>query len=289
MWGFRGSSAPNLWNTSVKTRSLWVDIMSADPKEGINSVQTLRNMAIAVSLLAAAQSTFAAQLMTILTDPTRLNQLAHYAAEDPISSERARRCAARGPNLPTKQLSNFVMPKPAAAAGGSPVAAPELKVGIGLGLLFLSLMFYAQSARGSIHLGFVVRVMPTHPHIDIPLRDEAILLVHRTSLYFSIGLRILYLFFPTFFWTMGTTPFLVSMVVVIVALTYMDQLPSRPQPTGLVRTCTNFIDAANMARDSAGSLRRASPGPEQPPAPRGGQDGAGGQRRSAELAVLNTV
>lgn len=98
-------------------------LVGADPKEGINAVQTIRNTVLGVSILAAASAVIGSQLINVLTDPTKLNQIELYGAIDPITK------------------------------GGS-IASPPVKVAIALGLLFMSLMAMMQCVRLSIHVGY---------------------------------------------------------------------------------------------------------------------------------------
>ena len=103
-----------------------------DPKEGINSVQTHRNMIVSVSILAAAEMTLVSTLFNLLTDPQRLQQMASFSSQDPIS-------------------------------GGTPLISPAAKLGIALGTLFLSFLTLAACLRIAVHLvGFVLLLVIVH-------------------------------------------------------------------------------------------------------------------------------
>ena len=116
-WGSCGGRTyVNLFQTSRKTRSLWCEVMWSNAAEGINAVQAMRNMAAAVSLLAVAITQLISQLLLCITDANRIKQLELYAATDPVS-------------------------------GSGSIAAPATKLGINLGILFMSLLLGAQCVR----------------------------------------------------------------------------------------------------------------------------------------------
>lgn len=143
----------NLWNTSLKTRSLWCELMMNDAKEILVAVQTIRNLIIAVSLLAAAEATLIGTLLNTLTDTARLQQIQEFSMTDPITN-------------------------------GNPLLSPAVKVALALAAVFLSFLTFAQCVRFSVHLDFLIRVVPAHPHINLPLRDETIILTNRCVLFF---------------------------------------------------------------------------------------------------------
>ena len=87
--------------------------MMADTKEGITAAQTIRNMVMGCSILAAGVTLLAAQLLLLITDPVRLQQVSKFSRGDPIS-------------------------------GSDPIMSPEVKVGISLGILFLSVTAMTQ-------------------------------------------------------------------------------------------------------------------------------------------------
>ena len=84
--------------------------------EGINAEQAMRNMAAAVSLLAVAITQLISQLLLCITDANRIKQLESYAQSDPV-------------------------------VGSGSLASPALKLGINLGILFMSLLLGAQCVR----------------------------------------------------------------------------------------------------------------------------------------------
>lgn len=77
-----------------------------------------------------------------------------------------------------------------------------------------------------------------HEHkagLALPLREELIALTHRVSLYFTMGIRSLYLFFMLLTWCVGITTFLAFSAVVLILLVFSDFVPTGPpldtQPT----------------------------------------------------------
>ncbi|KAL4552617.1 hypothetical protein Ndes2526B_g02540 [Nannochloris sp. 'desiccata'] len=81
--------------------------------EGITAAQTIRNMVMGVSILAAGITLLASQLLLLLTDPARLVQVAKYSKDDPIS-------------------------------GSNSLMSPEIKLGICLAILFVALLTMTQ-------------------------------------------------------------------------------------------------------------------------------------------------
>lgn len=176
-------------------------------QEGLLAVQTVRNMIISVALLATAESALLSTMLNLLTDPQRLEQMQLFALQDPLT-------------------------------GGEPLLSPAVKVGLALATLFLSFLTFAACVRLAVHLSFLIRVIPNHPAINLPLREETILLMQRASLYFTVGLRMLYAFVPlAFYMATGPTAFLVATALVLVALLALDTVPAR-QVDHLLRAST---------------------------------------------------
>ena len=103
--------------------------------------------------------------------------------------------------------------------------------------------------------GFLVRVIPAHPHINLPLREETILLMQRASLYFTVGLRLLYGFVPlAFYMATGPLAMLISTVLLLISLILLDTVPAR-QVDNLLRVST--VTSMDL-------LRQQEPVEEQP-------------------------
>jgi hypothetical protein len=67
--------------------------------------------------------------------------------------------------------------------------------------------------------GFLLRVPPIEPSRYAGFGRQAVIVTRRASLYFSIGLRWLFLFLPTVMWaTLGATSLLI--ITVIEVLTF---------------------------------------------------------------------
>lgn len=155
----------------------------ADPKEGITAAQTVRNMVMGVSVLAAATAVLVGQLILLLTDSARLNQLNIYSGGDPIS-------------------------------GADAIMPPQARLGIAMGVLFLSLIAMTQCVRLSVHLTYILRAVPAaDPRRGARLQKIAFQINRRASLFFSIGLRFQYAFFPVFLYILGPLALLISTLV----------------------------------------------------------------------------
>lgn len=116
---WRGKEYRNLWGVGAEARSVWAGAIMADPKEGITGAQGIRNMVMGTSMITAGITVLAGQLLTILTDPARLEQVAKFSSSDPISGDDA-------------------------------LMSPEIKIGLSLAVLFLAVMALTQSMRLSV-------------------------------------------------------------------------------------------------------------------------------------------
>jgi len=214
-----GSETINLWTASLKSRGLWAHVMMSSGKEGIVAVQTIRNMIISVSILAAAEAALASQMLNLLTDPARLARIQEYAESDPISN-------------------------------GDSFLSPSTKVALALGAVFLSFLIFAQCARIAVHLGFLFRVVPENLNSSIPLRDATIVLTQRVSLYFALGLRFLYAFVPlAFYMTLGSLALVISTGILLIALLLLDVIPSGPSEALLRQTEQDIAESSRLEEE----------------------------------------
>lgn len=163
------------------------------PSEGITAAQTIRNMVLGVSILAAGTALFASQLLLLLTDPVRLAQVANYSIDDPISN--------------------------------NPLMKPEIKLGLSLAMLFVALLMLMQCVRLSVHLTFLLRAVPVDPKRTLKFQKVAFAINRRASLFFSLGLRIQYAFFPFFLYILGPLALLISTIVELMLMFLMDLTP----------------------------------------------------------------
>ncbi|EFN56717.1 hypothetical protein CHLNCDRAFT_144119 [Chlorella variabilis] len=202
-----------LYAVNRQSRASWVQHLSKDSKEGINAVQTIRNQVLAVSILAATTAPLAAQLINVITDTAKLQQVADFSKSDPISS-----------------VALF---------------SPQIKLGIALGILLLAVMAYAQSVRLSVHigervcrlrrlpLGYTIRVVASDPTGYTGLSHLSVTLMRRSSLYFAIGLRLFFVFGPLVLWIIGPTTLLVATLLDVAAQFLFDVVPAaacEPEP-----------------------------------------------------------
>jgi uncharacterized membrane protein len=100
---------------------------------------------------------------------------------------------------------------------------PQVKLAIALGLLFLSLMAMMQTVRLSVHLSFLLRAVPADPQRAKRLARVAFAMNRRCSLYFSVGLRLGYVFFPMFLYILGPLALLISTIVEVTTTSYASR------------------------------------------------------------------
>ena len=86
--------------------------------------------------------------------------------------------------------------------GAQSFTSPELKVAVATAVLLISFGAFAQCARLSVHLSFMFRVAPATEgrEIWLPLRQELIAMTHRVSVYFTVCIRLIFLFFILVSW-----------------------------------------------------------------------------------------
>lgn len=149
---------------------------------------------LGVSILAASSALLAAQVILLITDGARLDQIKSFAKSDPISPD-------------TQFLS------------------PQSKLGIALGVVFLSLLSMTQTVRLSVHLSYLLRAVSADAKRAARLSKVAFAINRRASLFFSLGLRLLYIFFPLFLYVLGPLALLIATLVELVAVFFMDLTP----------------------------------------------------------------
>ena len=191
-------STENLWRTGKHARSLWAESMMSSPSEALLAVHTVRNLLISVAWFAAADSALIVAMLNILTNPSSIAQIEEYSATDPITR------------------------------GDSFMSVP-VKISLALSTLFISLLLFVQSARMAVHLGFLIRVVPDSAasNSNVPFRQFTVVLTQRMNFQFSIGVRMLFAFVPlTFYAMLGTLALLISTVVLLCLMIYLDVVTS---------------------------------------------------------------
>lgn len=208
----RGRRYLSLWVIGRESRAVWAEQMMRHPSEAIVAAQSIRNMVLGTSILAAAMTLLAGQMIAILTNASSLQQITSYGGDDPIAGE-----------------DSFM--------------APQTKIGLTLGVLFLALLSFAQCIRLAVHLTFLLRAAST----DDSQRSRrfyvlAFAINKRASLFFSVGLRFSYAAFVFFFLVLGITTFLVATLVEITALLIMDLTPYRKEYEGADKDNDDLVE-----------------------------------------------
>lgn len=239
-------SAGLLWSTGKKARSVWADRVMNSSSESILAIHTFRNLLISVAWFAAADSALIVHTLNVLTSPSSIAQIEEYEATDPITH------------------------------GDSFISVP-VKISLALAVLFMSLLLFVQSARMAVHLGFLVKVVPENANRKIPFREgmyvgrslarpEAhshaptlavtVVLIQRMNFQFSVGVRMLFAFVPlTFYAMLGTLALLISTLVLLVLMFFLDVVPSSsPAVDWLMRTHQESVEEASICAEGGSDV-----------------------------------
>ncbi|RMZ52511.1 hypothetical protein APUTEX25_003654 [Auxenochlorella protothecoides] len=185
----------SMWSVGVECRKEWAIRMMSDPKEGITAIQGLRNGSLGATILGTAAAQLASRTLAIMTNPEQLQQVAMFGNDDPITGD------------------------------GKSIASPQFKLALALGTLLLSVMCLAQFVRFSLHLMFVIQVVAGNPIKYSHLLKLTRVFIKRSSMYFSLGLRFLFLFLPAIMWILGVTALLITTVIEVGIMLAMDIVP----------------------------------------------------------------
>jgi uncharacterized membrane protein len=193
--------------------------------DSLLAMHTMRNVIIASTLAITGLGQVLGRLFGIITDQAALNQINKYTSSDPIGSDS--------------------------------FTSPEIKVGLATGTLLISFGAFAQCARLSVHLSFMFRVVPCTEgrQLGQALRAELIAMTHRVSVYFTVGIRLLYLFMILISWCLGITPMLSFFVVVMLLVAWSDYMPTKLSSEQFKKTNvgTNrlFQNSASVSRNES--------------------------------------
>lgn len=189
----------DLWTTAIESRVIWAKEMIRQPRsdDSLLAMHTMRNVIIASTLVITGLGQVLGRLFLILVDQYSLNQIEKYTSSDPI--------------------------------GSTSFTAPEIKVGLATAILLISFGAFAQCARLSVHLSFMFRVAPAADGKELGqiLRAELIAMTHRVSVYFTVGIRLIFLFFILISWCMGITVMLIFFVVIMLLMAWSDYMPTK--------------------------------------------------------------
>ncbi len=216
-------STENLWRTGKQARSLWAETMMTSSSEALLAVHTVRNLLISVAWFAAADSALIVSMLNILTNPSSIAQIEEYSSNDPITH------------------------------GDSFMSVP-VKISLALSTLFISLLLFVQSARMAVHLGFLVRVVPDSAmsNTKVPFRQFTVVQTQRMNFQFSIGVRLLFAFVPlTFYAMLGTLALLISTVVLLCLMVYLDVVTSTTAAAWTMRTHEASVMEASIGASVA--------------------------------------
>ncbi|KAI3433765.1 hypothetical protein D9Q98_003572 [Chlorella vulgaris] len=200
----RNHTYNNIWGQAMRIRETWArDLMAkAEDASGaaLLAVQQMRNIIVACTLLVMGMAQIMGRLVLIMVSDSNLATIEELAKMDPMT-------------------------------GPTPSWAPAyVRVAVPFGATLVSLLCFAQAVRLAVHVGFQVRVIGVsvgkhageRSEEEVLLEDGTVCMVQRCELFFTLGLRFLYLFIGTIFWVLGTTALLVSSFTVLLMLALSD-------------------------------------------------------------------
>jgi uncharacterized membrane protein len=248
------------WRMGKKARGIACASWTRKESDVINGVQAVRNAMTAITFMSALTGILATLIVPIMLDPVKTAQIEKLALSDPILRD----------------------------AAGRPLVRPIVVLGCGLAVLWASFCYFVQAMRMFVHLGFLMRAVPSplnHDRSGRPIFSE--LDARRVSVKagaaFTVGLRLWYLFVPTIAWAFGVTPLLISSVLITALLVSFDRYevrPERPEDELDDDECAHGAlllddDAAAAAAAGAGAGARAAGGEEASLSAGMGRAGAG--------------
>ncbi|DBA98462.1 TPA: hypothetical protein ACH3X3_012462 [Trebouxia sp. C0006] len=186
--------------TMAKARQVWTRSICADDKDVITGVQTIRNSLMTVTLFTVAAGYIGARAIPeILLTPDMIQQLNLIQSHDPITRD----------------------------GDGTSLLQPSVKLGIGLGTLFVCFLCFAQSARLYAHTGFLLKAQaskykPSHWDFEA----ESLAIMGRAGLLFSIGIRCFFGFGILLLWILGPIALLIATMATLSCFFWMDFLPT---------------------------------------------------------------
>ncbi|KAK2079226.1 hypothetical protein QBZ16_002917 [Prototheca wickerhamii] len=154
----------------------------------------MRNGSLGATILATAAAQLAQRTLAVLTNTMYLNSVRELGKSDPI-------------------------------AGGNSIASPQVKLGLAFGTLLLCIMCLAQFVRFSLHQMYIMQVIASDPRRYAHLLKLSRVFVHRSSIYFSLGLRFLFLFAPAIMWCVGPLALLITTVLQTGIMFALDLVP----------------------------------------------------------------
>ncbi|MBI3776605.1 MAG: DUF599 domain-containing protein [Gammaproteobacteria bacterium] len=171
-------------------RTAWVETMMASGKPDVISVQTLRNSTMAATFLASTAVLLILGVMTLSGQGDKLGSTWHA-------------------------LNAF---------GAKDAELFIVKVILLLLDLFTVFFSFTLAVRVYNHVGYLINVPLSLNHKAISSQHVAVHL-NRAGKYYSIGMRAFYFIVPLVFWLFGPHFMLLSTVMLIVVLYWIDRAP----------------------------------------------------------------
>lgn len=171
-------------------RTAWVETMMSSGKPDVISVQTLRNSTMAATFLASTAVLLILGVMTLSGQGDKLGSTWHA-------------------------LNAF---------GATDAELFIVKVIMLLLDLFTVFFSFTMAVRVYNHVGYLINVPSSLNHKSLTPQHVAVHL-NRAGKYYSIGMRAFYFIVPLIFWLFGPLFMLMSTLMLIVVLFWVDRAP----------------------------------------------------------------
>jgi uncharacterized membrane protein len=249
------------WAMGKKARAVACQTWTLDERDVINGIQAMRNAMAAITFMSALTGILATLIVPIMLDPTKTGRIEQLALADPILK----------------------------SATGKPLVPPIAVLGCGVGVLWASFCFFAQAMRLFVHLGFLLRAVPSPLNHDRSGRRifselDARRVSVKAGMAFTIGLRLWYLFLPTICWAFGVTPLLIASVLVTCLVIWFDRFDVRPDRPEDELDDDECAHGALLATEEAAAGALAGGGTAMGQAMADGSAGARGPAGEASLS-----
>jgi len=183
---------PNYSVSSVNAmaRAIWVEVMMSSGKPDVIPIQTFRNSTMAATFLASTAVLLMMGVLTLSGQSDNLNSTWHTLNT----------FGTTHPNLWLSKLLLLLLD------------------------LFVAFFCFSMSIRIYHHVGYMINVPYTLNHKHISPKHVALHL-NRGGKYYYIGMRAFYFLVPLVFWLFGPHFMLLSTIVLVIALFYIDRAP----------------------------------------------------------------
>lgn len=173
-----------------RARADWVRFIVQDPGRGLLAVQTLRNSTMAATFFASTAVLLMVGTMNLALQSESVLKLLH-------------------PEIGFEEAHSEIW---------------LVKILLLISTFFVAFLTFALSVRLFNHVGYLINVAAVDRAADEGVKRVAAYMT-RAGLYYTVGMRSYYMAVPMVFWMFGPTYLVVSTVLLLVGLYYMDRSP----------------------------------------------------------------